>query len=300
MNKDLIKFLNYLKVEKNYSEYTIKNYEIDINDFILYCDRNKLNIYSITYKEIKSYLSNLFDLKYKSTTISRRISALRTFYTYLYKSKLVDKNVFKYVTLPKKEKKLPKYLSNDDVSNIFNSIKLNSPIGIRNRLVLELLYDTGIRVSELCNIKLNDIELTNKTIRVLGKGRKARIVCFGDICKEVIDMYLEDSRPILLNNKQNDYLIIGAYKKDVGISVRSVQSIVDKVIKDAAIKKKISPHVLRHTFATHMLNEGCDILIVKELLGHSSLDTTGIYTHISNERLRHVYLNNHPRAKKDL
>ena len=168
---------------------------------------------------------------------------------------------------------------------------------MRNRLILELLYDTGIRVSELCNIKLKDINFDNRSINIIGKGSKERIVYFGDMCNDIMMSYINEARCVLLNNKENEYLILGAYK-NTKISVRSIENVIDKVIDEAALKKKISPHVLRHTFATHLLNEGCDILVVKELLGHSSLDTTGIYTHVSNEKLRGVYLSCHPRAKK--
>lgn len=296
--EEVKEFITYLKKERGYSDYTIKNYELDIIDFLEYCKENKLNIYKVKYFDVKSYLVKLFEKNYKGTTISRKISSLRTFYSFLYDNNLVDKNIFKYVTTPKKEKRLPKYITNDDISTIFNIPDITSPIGERNRLILELLYGTGIRVSELCNIKLKDIDLNNKTIRILGKGSKERIVFYGDVCAEILELYMSDGRNLLLNKKNNDYLIIGAYKNDKPFTTRSVELIINDIIEKAAINKKVTPHVLRHTFATHLLNEGCDILMVKELLGHSSLDTTGIYTHVSNERLRKVYLDTHPRARK--
>lgn len=294
----LNKFIDYLKIEKNYSDYTIKNYDIDINEYILYCNKNNINIYNIDYKSVKSYLADLFNNGYTASTISRHISSLRSFYTYLYSNKLVNKNIFKSISLPKKEKRIPKYLTNEDISTIFDIPNINFPIGQRNRLILELLYGTGIRVSELCNIKISDIDMSNKIIRITGKGNKERIVYYGDICEDILEQYIKEGRIILLNNNSNDYLIVGLNKK-TKISVRSIELIIDKIIKEAAIKKNITPHSLRHTFATHMLNEGCDILLVKEFLGHSSLDTTGIYTHVSNEKLRKIYLDSHPRAKKD-
>lgn len=296
--EDLKEFITYLKKERGYSDYTIKNYELDILDYLEYCNNKKLNIYKIKYFDIKTYLVKLHENNYKGTTISRKISSLRTFYSFLYDNNLVDKNIFKYVVVPKKEKRLPKYITNDDVTSIFSVPDISSPIGERNRLILELLYGTGIRVSELCNIKLKDIDLNNKTIRILGKGSKERIVFYGDVCAEILELYMSDGRNLLLNKKNNDYLIIGAYKNDKPFTTRSVELIINDIIEKAAINKKVTPHVLRHTFATHLLNEGCDILMVKELLGHSSLDTTGIYTHVSNERLRKVYLDTHPRARK--
>ena len=290
-------FIKYLKVERNYSIHTIKNYELDINDFVEYCNSIKKNILKIKYEDIKSYLVILHSKKYKATSISRRISSLRTFYKYLYNRELIDKNIFKSISTPKKEKRLPKYVTNEDVDIIFKTPNLDTPIGVRNRLILEMLYATGIRVSELCNIKMDDIDFSNKTIRIMGKGSKERIVLYGNECEKILNLYINDSRVVLLNNKQSDYLFIGM-NKTKPLTTRSVELILDDIIKEAAINKNVTPHVLRHTFATHLLNEGCDILVVKELLGHSSLDTTGIYTHVSNERLRKVYLDSHPRAKK--
>ena len=298
MEKNIVNFEKYLNIERNYSNYTIKNYLIDITEFITYCNNFNKNYMNIKYTDIKSYLTHLYEKKYKSTTISRKISALRTFYAFLYDKNIVDKNVFEYITLPKKEKRLPKYLSNDDIDEIFKIIDISTPLGIRNRLILELLYGSGLRVSELCNIKLSDIDFSNKSIRIIGKGKKERIVYYGEPCKRIIDLYLNGTRDEILGKNKNEYLIIGNKKSNKSLSVRSVELILNNIIESTSLNKKASPHTLRHTFATHLLNDGCDILIVKELLGHSSLDTTGIYTNISNERLRKVYLNNHPRAKK--
>ena len=298
MEKNIVNFEKYLNIERNYSNYTIKNYLIDITEFITYCNNFNKNYLNIKYTDIKSYLTHLYEKKYKSTTISRKISALRTFYAFLYDKNIVDKNVFEYITLPKKEKRLPKYLSNDDIDEIFKIIDISTPLGIRNRLILELLYGSGLRVSELCNIKLSDIDFSNKSIRIIGKGKKERIVYYGEPCKRIIDLYLNGTRDEILGKNKNEYLIIGNKKSNKSLSVRSVELILNNIIESTSLNKKASPHTLRHTFATHLLNDGCDILIVKELLGHSSLDTTGIYTHISNERLRKVYLNNHTRDKK--
>lgn len=161
MEKNIVNFEKYLNIERNYSNYTIKNYLIDITEFITYCNNFNKNYLNIKYTDIKSYLTHLYEKKYKSTTISRKISALRTFYAFLYDKNIVDKNVFEYITLPKKEKRLPKYLSNDDIDEIFKIIDISTPLGIRNRLILELLYGSGLRVSELCNIKLSDIDKAN-------------------------------------------------------------------------------------------------------------------------------------------
>ena len=293
----LDKFIKYLEINRNYSLYTIKNYELDINDFINFCNNKNIKIDKVKYNDIKEYLLILYNKNYKATTISRKISSLRTFYDYLYDNNIVDKNVFKHVSLPKKEKRLPKYMTIDEIDEVFNIPDINTPIGIRNRLILELLYGTGIRVSELCNIKISDIDFSNKTIRILGKGSKERIVLYNNTCDNILNTYINDGRKLLLNNKLNEYLIVGL-NKTKGLTTRSVEMIIDNIINKAALNRNVTPHVFRHTFATHLLNEGCDILVVKELLGHSSLDTTGIYTHVSNERLRKVYLDTHPRARR--
>lgn len=295
--ENLNKFIEYLKLERNYSDNTIHNYELDITDYLIFSKENNIDIYNVNYNDVKKYLLSLYNKKYKVSSIDRYISSLRSYYSYLYDNGLVNRNMFKYISLPRKEKLLPKYVNSNDLDIIFDSIKLDNKVGIRNRLIFELLYATGIRVSELCNICISDIDINQRTIRIVGKGNKERIVIFNHTCSDILSLYLDEARCLFLNGKNSKYLFIGMNKTN-HLSVRSVELIIDKVILNAGINKNITPHTIRHTFATHLLNEGCDILIVKELLGHSSLDTTGIYTHISNERLRGVYLNSHPRARK--
>lgn len=294
MNKDFSDFFDYLKYQRDYSEYTINNYKLDIKDFLEYCDNKKINKKDVDYDLVKEYLMYLYNKKYAKSTVSRRLSSLRSFYKYLYRKKIVDINPFSLISSPKKEKRLPRFVNYEDLDTLFSITKTNTASGQRDRLILEMLYATGIRVSELCNIKISDIEFSNKTIRILGKGKKERNVCFGEYCEEILNMFISGGRKELLKDKIHDYLIISNTGNH--ISTRSIQNIIHKLIKISCIKKNITPHTLRHTFATHMLNEGCDILTVQELLGHSSLDTTQIYTHLSNERLRSVYLNAHPRA----
>lgn len=287
--KYITDYIKYIENIRNYSHNTIVNYSSDLEEYNKYLKNKKIDILSVTYKEVKEYLSYLYDKKYSKSSLSRKISTLRSFYKYLYNESLIDKNPYIFVSLPKKEKKLPRYVNYEDLDLIFNIPDLNTTYGIRDRLILELLYGTGIRVSELCNIKLKDIDLKNKTIRIIGKGDKERIVLYGEYCSEILSKYL--------NVRENEeYLILSNNNKKINVS--TVQKILKDILKQASIKKNITPHVFRHTFATHLLNEGCDILTVKELLGHSSLDTTQIYTHVSNEKLRKVYLDTHPRSKK--
>ena len=291
-NKDLINYVEYLKYNKNYSENTINGYCDDILEYLSYLQKECLDYKNITYQDIRFLLDYYNNRKYSSKTIRRHISSLKGFYKYLVREGKVIDNPFNYVTLPKKEVKLPKFLNYNEMLEIFDTIDISDTLGLRNRVVMELLYATGVRVSELVNIKKSDIDLNNKSIVVTGKGNKTRIVFFNDVCKKYLCRYLDEIKGISIDN----YLIIN--KDGRGITSRGIRLIIDKVIKNTSIIKNISPHVIRHTFATHLLNNGCDLLTVQELLGHSSISTTGIYTHVSMEHTRDVYYHTHPRGKK--
>ena len=286
-------FLDYIIKQKNYSNNTKKNYEIDIEEFFLFLKENNINYKDADYKIIKKYLMLLYNKGLSKSSVSRKLSSLRSLYKYLFNNDIIKTNPFKYVPTPKKEKKLPKYLGINELEDMFNSIDLKSKLGIRNRLILEILYGCGIRLSELVNIRIKDIDFYKKEIKILGKGNKERIVLFGDYCNYYLNMYLNELRPLLLKEKTSDYLIINSNGNK--LTSRGVYFIINEIIKKTSLKKNVSPHMLRHTFATHLLNNGCDIRTVQELLGHESLETTQIYTHVSNEHLRNVYLNCHPR-----
>lgn len=288
------KFLEKLKYEYNYSDLTINGYDYEITKFLDYLNDNHLDYKKINLDMIRNYLKYLDSLKYKKNSISKNLSSLRSFYKFLTEEKVVLNNPFKNISNPKKDKKLPDFLNYEEINKLFDSADTTTPLGLRNRCILELLYDTGIRVSELVNLKINDIEFDKKIINILGKGKKERIVYYGDYLQEVLGKYINDSRKYLLNNKLSEYLILN--NNGSKITTRGVEYIIDKMINEAAIKHKISPHVLRHTFATHMLNGGADIKSIQQLLGHESLSTTGIYTHITNDVLRQEYLKNHPRS----
>mgnify|MGYP004459722043 FL=1 len=289
------KFLEKLKYEYNYSDLTINGYDYEITKFLDYLNDNHLDYKKINIDMIRNYLKYLDSLKYKKNSISKNLSSLRSYYKFLTEEKVVLNNPFKNISNPKKDKKLPDFLNYEEINKLFDSADTKTPLGLRNRCILELLYDTGIRVSELVNLKINDIEFDKKTINILGKGKKERIVYYGDYLQEVLEKYINDSRKYLLNNKLSEYLILN--NNGSKITTRGVEYIIDKMVNEAAIKHKISPHVLRHTFATHMLNGGADIKSIQQLLGHESLSTTGIYTHITNDVLRQEYLKNHPRSK---
>lgn len=274
------KFLFFLKVELNYSELTIKSYQLDLTDFFRYVESKKINYLTITNHDVRGYLKYLDSCNLKNSTISRRISTLRTFYNYLVDENIVENNVFHNVKNPKLEKKLPNYLNYNEMEELLESIDISTTEGLEKRLLIEMFYSTGCRVSEMINVKISDIDFTNKTIRIMGKGSKERIVYFGDYASKYLDNYLSKV-------KCDKYLFTN--KKGEKLTVNEVEQIVKDIMKHISIKTHVTPHTLRHTFATHLLNNGADIKTVQELLGHANLSTTGIYTHVSSDRLKDIY-----------
>lgn len=295
MSEYIEKFLEYLEYEKKYSEHTVKGYRKDLEDYDDYIKNHKVDFKTMKYSDVTDYLISLSGLKLKSTSISRHLSSIRSFYEFLIKEGVTNNSPFKLVRGPKKEQKLPNYLQYEEFLDLVNACD-ETNLGIRNRMILELLFATGVRVSEAVNIKISDINFKAREIKITGKGNKTRIVYFSKVCQEVMSNYVINARQELLKGKKNDYLLINHLGN--AITRRGIADVLEKLIKKSAIKHKISPHTLRHTFATLLLNEGMDIREVQELLGHENLSTTSIYTHVSNEELRRVYLNCHPRAHK--
>lgn len=297
MDKLINQFIEYLEYEKGYSKKTIISYENDLELFNIFLKENKItNIERIDYNTIRKYLSHMHDNKYEASSISRKISTLRTFFKYNLKEKNIKNNPMTLISNPKKEKKLPKYLNYEEMEKLLNSIDTSELDGIRDRLIIELLYSTGIRVSELVNIKIKDIKIKENQINILGKGNKERIVLFGNKAQESIKEYLNAYKELFKGNIYNSYLLIN--KKGKQLTTNKIELIVKDVLRKSALKLNISPHTLRHTFATHMLDSGADLKSVQELLGHENLKTTAIYTHVSNERLKNVFIHSHPRALK--
>lgn len=294
-NTYLNNFISYLTNNKRYSPYTITSYKKDTYDYLEFLKKNNIDIKNSNYKIVEEYSKYLYKKKLSKRSIARKYSSIRTFYNYLEKKNILENNVFNLLENPKKEEKLPRFINEYELDKMFE-IPDNSPKGQRDRLILELLYGTGVRVSELVNIKINDIDFNNNSIKVRGKGNKDRYVFYGKYCKEAINNYMKNGRISLLNGQTCDYLLLNRFGKN--ISVVSIRKILNEIINKCSLDIKISPHVLRHTFATHLLNEGADIMHVKELLGHSSLSTTSIYTHVTNEKIKEVYYKTHPRAKE--
>jgi len=291
--KDKENYLDYLKYNKNYSDKTIANYALDLNDYFSYLEKEGLDYKKVEYEDLMGLFDHFDSLKLSGKSVRRHISSLKGFYKYLCSKNITDSNPFNYVNLPKKETKLPRYLSYDELLDIFHNLEIKTNYDLRDRLILELMYATGVRVSELINIKVSDITIQNQSIRVLGKGRKARVVYFNNVCLKVLKDYLKIYKEI--NKKNSEYLIIN--QKGDKLTTQGVSYILNQIIKKISFNKHITPHMLRHTFATHLLNNGCDLLTVQELLGHSSISTTGIYTHVTLERVLDVYYNCHPRGK---
>ena len=283
-------FLEYLVVVKKHSDNTIVNYRNDLLEFYEYTGDN---LTSVDKDMVFDYLKHLYDEGISKTSIARKLSSLRTFYNYLLKKEIIDINYFSLIKNPKKESSLPKYVKEDDINKMFSIPDTRTWIGSRNLLIIRLLYATGLRVSELINIKLDDMNINDRTIRVLGKGSKERIVVFGNNAKEALDDYLNRARR-QVDFHNSPYLFLN--KDGNRLSTRYVRKIIDDIIFKASIEMHVSPHMLRHTFATGMLNNGADLVSVKDLLGHESLNTTSIYTHVSDEKIKEIYNKAHPRA----
>lgn len=290
-------YLDYLCYEKNYSNNTIINYNDDICEYLDYIDSEGLDFRNILYSDIRFYLMYLKDTKKdNNSSIDRKLSAIRGFYKYLANNKVVKNNVFSLVSGPKKSKRLPRFFEYNELEELFDACDLGTSLGQRDRLLLEMLYATGVRVSELVNIKVSDIDEVGHSILVLGKGNKERYVTYGDYCSEILDLYLSDGY-LKLNTNKSCYLFLN--NNGGNLTDRGVRYILDRIIKHTSIQKNISPHMIRHSFATHLLNEGADLLSVQKLLGHESIKATQIYTHVTTDRLKEVYFRSFPRAKKD-
>ncbi|MDU0486594.1 tyrosine recombinase XerC [Staphylococcus haemolyticus] len=295
MEEIQVTFLNMLKVERNFSAHTLKSYHDDLVQFNHFLEQELLNLRTFEYKDARNYLSYLYSQNLKRTTVSRKISTLRTFYEFWMTQDETIINPFVQLVHPKKENYLPQFFYEEEMEALFETVAKDTKKGLRDRVILELLYATGIRVSELVNIQLKDIDMSLPGVKVLGKGNKERFVLFGEFCRQSIEQYLREFKPI--QHTKHSFLLVNM--NGAPITERGVRYVLNDVVKRTAGVTEIHPHKLRHTFATHLLNQGADLRTVQSLLGHVNLSTTGRYTHVSNQQLRKVYLNAHPRAKKE-
>lgn len=294
-DKDL--FIDYIKYQKKYSINTIDRYNRTLDEFILYLSSKSINDFNdVRYTTFRGYLLMLNDNNLSKNTINNRISCLRSFFKYLFKEELIKQNPTELIENIKIAKRNPDFLFLEEMQELLDGIDTNDDLGIRNKAMLELMYASGLRCSEIVNLKLENVDIDNCLLLIHGKGNKDRYVPFHEYAKQWLVRYLEDVRINLLDNKEpNTYLFLNAHGRM--LTNRGVQDIVKRIGKLYDPTKKIHPHTFRHSFATHLLNAGADIRTVQELLGHENLSTTQIYTHISKEHLKEVYLMAHPRNK---
>jgi len=282
-------FLDSLYIEKGLSKNTVSSYKNDITSFSSWCDKEHLDRLKITDLNLNNYISTLFSIGLKSSSINRKISSIKHFYLFLLKKKVIKNSPADEITTPKKEKYLPTSMSEDEVESLLGSPKSSIKIERRDKAMIEILYATGMRISELVNLKLTDIDFNRSVLKVFGKGSKERLVPYGEKAAEALRIYLEDrktldSKDVFLSNR-GTRITRGAFWQRIKI-----------YIKRENLKLSISPHTLRHAFATHLLNRGADLRSVQILLGHSDLSTTQIYTHIAKKRLGEILKKHHPRG----
>lgn len=298
MKQTIEEYTNYLKNVKHYSKQTISSYHFDLKDFLSFCIDNELTIESITDKDINQYVAKLKVNKYNVTSINRKIVCLRNFFKF-YVNELNENGnnpMVNYSTI-KAAKRLPSYLFKEQIKSLLVPCEKKRIYEIRNQCIILLLINTGMRVSEIANLNLLDLDLKEQVVRVFGKGSKERMVFFMPSLIPYLIEYIENIRPILVEKtNEKNALFIGS--KGSRITTRAIENILNDRANNAPTPFKVSPHMIRHTFATGLLNEDVDIKMVQELLGHSSLSTTQIYTHVSKARLKKVYENTHPVAKK--
>ncbi len=299
----LRQFLEHLRYERNVSTHTLRNYSSDLEqfrEFLFKIDkREDMPVREIDHLTIREWMAGLHGLNKKKTSIARKLASLRTFFQFLVREGFLESNPARLVATPRIERKLPNHLSTEDAVRFIETPDLNTELGKRDRAILEFLYATGVRVGELVGVSMKDIDFREKLVRVTGKRRKQRILPFGEPSLQALMLYLTESRPVFLNNcppGDRDETAVFLNYQGTRITTRSVGRMVDKYIKLCADIHSISPHSLRHSFATHLLDSGADLRDIQELLGHARLSTTQIYTHVSMEKLIEVYDRSHPKA----
>lgn len=288
-------FKQYLQIEKNASPLTILNYGKDILAFKEFMKQHAIEEYAaVSYAHVRMYLTALFQADYSRRSIARKLSSLRSFYRFLLREEFIEQNPFQMVSTPKLDQRLPNFLYPAEVSALLEQPDLATPLGIRDRAILEILYGSGVRVSELVGMNMRSVDASTGTALVRGKGAKERYVPLGGYAIEAYISYIRSARPTLLQSKKNDRLFLN-FRGDP-LTDRSIRRMIDKYVQQVSYTLKVSPHTFRHTFATHLLDHGADLRSVQEMLGHSNISSTQVYTHVTSERLRTVYDQAHPRA----
>ena len=303
MEELLEQFLVYIELSKSGSNATNEAYHRDIERFISYIKAKGINDFSKVDKQlIFKYITALrsgkiTDVKISNTTYSRNLSALRSFFKYLQKIHQVEDNPFKQFKNPKSDKKLPEFLTYDEIDKMLNCLDENDPLQLRDKAIISLLYACGLRLAEVASLKIEDIDFNERYVRIVGKGNKERLVPFYEECGDILKQYLTNARNLWV---KDDLQHVFLNQRGKMLSNRYIQIIVENTGIKAGLNKKVHPHMIRHSFATHLLDNGADLRIVQELLGHENLSTTQIYTHITIDKLKNVVQKAHPRAKKPL
>lgn len=294
MKKEIEQFMDYLQHERNASLHTINNYRRDLKQFAEYLSQQKVRMKDVDNMVLRRFLAQLHRKQQKKSTISRKLAAIRSFFQFCLKKEWLEDNPAKLMSTPKQEKPIPSFLSEEEINRFLDLPSSAAPLDLRDKAILELLYATGIRVSELVGINLEDVNFSEQLIRVKGKGKKERVVPFGRKAKYTLRSYLR-KRSSINKGQINEKAVFLNYRGE-RLTVRSVERMVNKYIRLKAIQRKISPHSLRHSFASHLLSRGADLRVIQEFLGHESLATTQKYTHLNLKTLLEIYRKNHPRS----
>ena len=284
------KFINYLQIEKNYSDHTVTNYKIDLKEFSGSIKDKPIE--QVTHVDVRLFLARLKEKNFSKRSVARKMACLRSFFKFLHREGYIKTNPAASLSTPKLDKKLPLFMNASDVVKLLESPDASDDMGLRDRAILETLYSTGIRVSELVGLNKEDVDFISGVLKVYGKGKKERLVPVGDKALRAIRAYFEKIKVTEINERKPVFL----NKSQRRVSDRAVRRIVHKYIHKTSLNESISPHTLRHSFATHMLDRGADLRSVQELLGHANLSTTQIYTHVTTDRLKAIYDKVHPRA----
>ncbi len=294
LSQILNQYLLYLSIKRNYSYHTLRSYESDLKNFLNFLKKSRRQLSEVDYLFLRRYLGYLYTLKYSKKTVARKVAALKSFFKFIRGKNIIKNNPASLLSSPKLERKLPLILSEDWLEELFKLPDPNTPLGLRDKAILEVLYSSGMRVSELTSINLNEIDFEKREIRVLGKGKRERVVFLNKIALDALVKYVTSARKVFLSKKDSPALFLnrlGGRLSDVGVRRR-----ITHYVKKLGSNFGVTPHSLRHTFATHLLERGADLRTIQELLGHVSLDSTQIYTRVDRERLRRIYNQAHPRA----
>ena len=291
-------FKSYLSVEKNFSEHTLNAYSSDIISFILWL--NGKSCVDVDFNCLRDYLHFIQRFDYKKTTIARKTASIRTFYKFLFRERFIDSNPAISLSSPKRPKSLPKFLTTEEIEKILNNIKIDTPAGFRNKVILELLWATGMRVSELSNLNFGDLNLDENEIRVFGKGAKERIVLVSQRAKEYLIQYINTARKLIApdynTNEINENSPLFINSTGFRLQNKTIRNAINNVVAEIELPKKVTPHVFRHSFATRLIENGAYLRVVQELLGHAGISNTQIYTHISMQHMKEVYDSAHPHS----